>query len=187
MNSVEKSCLNWADRQLIALSAILSRAVLSEAVSLEAVSLETDALASSVDQPLSQAQLGSSVSKSQIQQLSPGALAYVGDAVYELYVRTRYLFPAKRLQAYHQQVVAQVRAESQADYLALLHPQLTKAEQDVVRRGRNAAAKGPKRVDPEIYQQATGLETLFGYLYLSDPQRLLNLLQQLQLGDKEIG
>jgi ribonuclease III family protein len=117
----------------------------------------------------------------QLQQLSPAALAYIGDAVYELYVRTRYLMPPKRLHAYHQQVVAQVRAERQAECLALLQSSLTASEQDIARRGRNAASGRPKRVDPEVYQQATALEALFGYLYLSDPQRLMQLLDQLQL------
>lgn len=114
------------------------------------------------------------------QQLSPSALAYVGDAVYELYVRTRYLLPPKRPQAYHNQVVNQVRAESQAHHLQSLQPHLTEGEREIIRRGRNVASKRPRRVDLEIYQQATGLESLLGYLYLSDPQRLIQLLEQIQ-------
>ena len=74
-----------------------------------------------------------SCDRSQLQRLSPAALAYIGDAVYELYVRTRYLMPPKRLQTYHQQVVAQVRAERQAEQLALLQPCLSEAEQMVAR------------------------------------------------------
>jgi ribonuclease III family protein len=122
-----------------------------------------------------------SLSPAQLQQLSPAALAYIGDAVYELYIRTRYLLPPKRLQAYHQQVVAQVRAETQAEQLALLQPYLSESEQLWVRRGRNAASGRPKRVAAGVYQQATALETLLGYLYLSDSQRLMQLLRQLQL------
>lgn len=118
---------------------------------------------------------------SQIQQLSPAALAYLGDAVYELYIRSRHLLPPKRLQSYHQQVVAQVRAEAQAHYLRSLHPHLTQAELDLLKRGRNAASGGPKRVEQEIYQQASSLETLIGYLYLTNPQRLVELLNQLDL------
>ncbi len=121
----------------------------------------------------------------QIQQLSPAALAYIGDAVYELYVRTHYLLPPKKLHTYHEQVVAQVRAESQARHLQSLQPHLTEAESDLIRRGRNAASKRQKRVDAEIYQQATGLETLLGYLYLCDPERLVELLGQLQLMTEE--
>ncbi|HEY9747966.1 MAG TPA: ribonuclease III domain-containing protein [Allocoleopsis sp.] len=121
------------------------------------------------------------LSTAQVQSISPGALAYLGDAVYELYVRTRYLFPPKRLQSYHHRVVAQVRAESQAQYLRSLQPFLTAEELEILRRGRNAASGRPKRVDPEIYQQATSLEALMGYLYLTDPQRLTYLLAQLKL------
>jgi ribonuclease-3 family protein len=50
-----------------------------------------------------------------------------------------------------------------------------------LRRGRNAATASPRRLDPEIYQQATSLETLMGYLYLTDPQRLTELLAHLEL------
>lgn len=114
----------------------------------------------------------------EVQRLSPAALAYVGDAVYELYVRTLCLMPPKRIQSYHEQVVAHVRAETQADFVQSLESLLTPSEIDILRRGRNAAARGPRRVDPEIYQQATGLETLLGYLYLCDPARLADLLKQ---------
>lgn len=116
---------------------------------------------------------------SQIKRLSPAALAYIGDAVYELYVRAHYLMPPKRLQTYHEQVVTQVRAERQAQHLRSLEPYLSTEEQDILKRGRNAASKGPKRIDPDIYQQATGLEALIGYLYLTDPQRLTQLLGRL--------
>lgn len=115
----------------------------------------------------------------QIQQLSPTALAYLGDAVYELYVRTQLLLPPKRIRTYHQRVVAQVRAETQAHHLRSLQPHLTSSEQEILRQGRNAAPSGPKRLDPAIYQQATSFETLLGYLYLTDIQRLEDLCQRL--------
>jgi ribonuclease-3 family protein len=118
---------------------------------------------------------------SQVESLSPSALAYIGDAVYELYVRTCYLIPPKRLADYHNQVVAQVRAESQADYLQLLQPYLTSSEQEIVRRGRNAVDKKPRRISAHIYQQATSFETLLGYLYLTNPQRLDELLAKLEI------
>ncbi len=119
--------------------------------------------------------------KAQIQQLPAAALAYLGDAVYELYVRTHFILPPKRSQIYHQHVVAQVRAERQAHHLLQLQPLLTDYEQGFLKRGRNAAAGKPKRVDAETYQQASSLETLVGYLYLTDPQRLAWLMQQLDL------
>ena len=111
-----------------------------------------------------------------IDRLSPAFLAYIGDAVYELYVRTCYLLPPRKVGVYHNQVVAQVRAETQAKALQKLTPLLTTVEQDIVRRGRNAATGCPRRLKPEIYQQATSLETLIGYLYLRDTERLSELL-----------
>lgn len=120
-----------------------------------------------------------SVTVAQLQQISPTALAYLGDAVYELYMRNYYLLPPKRSQEYHRLVVAQVRAETQAEQMRSLIPYLNNTELEIVRRGRNAATGKPRRVDPEIYQQATSLETLVGYLYLTDTCRLTELLQQM--------
>lgn len=115
----------------------------------------------------------------QIDRLSPIALAYIGDAVFELYVRTRFLMPPKRMASYHSQVVTQVRAESQAIHLAFLLPNLTDAEKEILRRGRNACDTKPRRLDRQTYQQATGLETLIGYLHLTNPQRLQELFAKL--------
>ncbi|NES84741.1 MAG: Mini-ribonuclease 3 [Moorea sp. SIO2B7] len=120
-------------------------------------------------------------SRSQIEQLSPASFAYIGDAVYELYIRTHYLLPPRRICAYHDQVVAQVRAETQASHLRSLSPYLTDEEKEILRRGRNAANGGPRRLSPEVYQKATSLETLIGYLYLKNPQRLNQLLGLLEL------
>ncbi|MBW4422888.1 MAG: ribonuclease III [Nostoc desertorum CM1-VF14] len=121
------------------------------------------------------------ISLSQVQQISPTALAYLGDAIYELYVRMFYLLPLQRSGIYHRLVVEQVRAETQALHLRSLVPHLRDTELEIVRRGRNAATGRPKRLNPEIYQQATSLETLIGYLYLTDYQRLTELLQMLHV------
>jgi len=98
------------------------------------------------------------------------------------------MLPPQRLQTYHHQVVQRVRAETQAQYLAWLQPQLTEAEREIVRRGRNAASRGPKRLNPAIYQDATALETLLGYLYFADTERLETLLlalrEHIQTGDR---
>ncbi|MGH7999388.1 MAG: Mini-ribonuclease 3, partial [Brasilonema sp.] len=112
------------------------------------------------------------ISQTQLQQISPTALAYLGDAVCELYIRMFYLLPPRRPEVYHNLVVAQVRAETQAKMLQSLYPHLSSTELEIVRRGRNAATGRPRRVDPATYQQATNLETLLGYLYLTDFHRL---------------
>lgn len=145
----------------------LSSALIQELSWCEIMSKSTD--------PLSQ-----KISQAQLQQISPTALAYVGDAVYELYVRMFYLLPPKRSESYHKLVVAQVRAETQAKIMLSLTEHLSSIELDIVRRGRNAATGRPRRVDPETYQLASSLETLIGYLYLTDCQRLTELLQLLQ-------
>ncbi len=125
---------------------------------------------------------GVQVTAAQLRQLSPTALAYLGDAVYELYIRSYYLYPPKRSQTYHRLVVAQVRAETQALHLLSLTPHLNSTELEIVRRGRNATSGRSRRIEPEVYQQATSLETLMGYLYLTDQERLHQLLQVLKLG-----
>lgn len=121
------------------------------------------------------------LSDTQLRSLSPLALAYVGDAVYELFVRGRCLLPPKQLQAFHKQVVSHVRAEQQARYLDHLKPHLTETEIDILRRGRNAASGRRQRASLQDYQQATALEALFGYLYLTDSQRLMEVLNYLPL------
>lgn len=121
--------------------------------------------------------------ESSLRQISPISLAYLGDVVYELYIREYYLFPLKRINDYHQKVVEKVKAESQALYLEYLQSYLTEEEKEIVRRGRNAVKKSPRRLSLKIYQQATALETLLGYLYLHDGERLaylLNLLQNIE-------
>jgi ribonuclease-3 family protein len=121
------------------------------------------------------------LSEAQLRSLSPLALAYIGDAVYELFIRSRLLLPPKQVRTYHRQVVEHVRAEQQAYYLECLRPYLTEAEADITRRGRNAATSRKPRASIRDYQQATALEALVGYLYLTDPQRLIEVLNHLPL------
>ena len=120
-------------------------------------------------------------SDAELKGLSPIALAYIGDAVFELYVRSRLLFPAKRIRDYHQQVVAQVKAEQQSDYAEQLKEHLTAEELDILRRGRNATTGRSRRANARAYQQATGFEALIGFLYLRDRARMLSLLTLLAI------
>ncbi len=97
---------------------------------------------------------------------SPLVLAYVGDAVFELYVRTLLVSkgnaPVHKL---HRQSITFVKAKSQSDTIHKLLESLTQEEQDVVRRGRNAKSGTiPKNADVTEYRYATGFETLLGYL-----------------------
>ncbi len=100
-----------------------------------------------------------------IHTLSPLALAFVGDGVYSLMVRERLLAQANRpVGDLHRLAVAEVRAEAQAAAIKRILPVLTEQEEAVFKRGRNAhtARSGAD------YHNATGLEALFGWLYLSD-------------------
>ncbi len=100
-----------------------------------------------------------------IHTLSPLALAFVGDGVYSLMVRERLLSQANRpVNDLHRLAVAEVRAEAQAAAIKRILPILTEQEEAVFKRGRNAhtARSGAD------YHNATGLEALFGWLYLSD-------------------
>jgi ribonuclease-3 family protein len=113
-------------------------------------------------------------------ELGPLQLAWLGDAVWELHQRLRRCRRAGRAQDLHRQVVAAVRADSQARALAELEPQLREVELDLVRRGRNRAGRGPRQGDAAAYGQATGFETLLGWLFLHDPPRLVELLDHLE-------
>ena len=96
--------------------------------------------------------------------LSPLALAFVGDGVYSLMVRERLLCEANRpVNDLHRQSVRDVRAEAQAAAMDRIMEHLTEEEEAVFKRGRNAhtARSGAD------YHRATGLEALFGYLYLA--------------------
>ncbi len=102
-------------------------------------------------------------------QLSPLQLAYIGDTVWDLLVRTSLLHTGKNLHNMHCAAVKRVNAKAQAQALSNLADKLTGEEADLVRRGRNAHPRhgAPKNQDPAAYSQATGLETLIGYLYLT--------------------
>ncbi|MEN9230124.1 MAG: ribonuclease III domain-containing protein [Thermostichus sp. DG02_5_bins_236] len=116
------------------------------------------------------------LSLAEIRRLSPAALAYLGDAIYELYVRRQQLFPPDRLERYHQQVVARVRGSAQAKLLLVLLPHLNAEEQEVVRWGRNGCGRPPRHLPLADYQNASGLETILGYLYLANLERLRQIL-----------
>ena len=95
--------------------------------------------------------------------LSPLALAFVGDGVYSLMVRERLLCEANRpVNDLHRLAVREVRAEAQSAAMGRIMEHLTEEEEAIFKRGRNAhtARSGAD------YHRSTGLEALFGYLYL---------------------
>ena len=110
-----------------------------------------------------------------VNQMGPTALAYLGDVVFELFVRSRKLWPSRRTDDLQQQVVALVNAEHQSRLLAALLEtfNLMPAEIQILSRGRNSStSKSNNRKNPKAYQDSTALEALIGYLYITDKARL---------------
>ena len=118
-----------------------------------------------------------------VADLGPLQLAWLGDAVWELHQRLLHCRQATRTASAHQAVVAAVRAEAQVEALQRLEPLLEEEERDLVRRGRNRAGRGPRRSEAAIYGQATGFETMVGWLFLRNPRRLAELLDHLAKTD----
>ena len=125
--------------------------------------------------------------KREIDAISNLGLAHMGDGVYELLCRS-YLCAqggatVKRL---HKEAVELVRASAQAKFAEKLLPHLTEAEQDYYRRGKNAHSHAaPKGATPQEYAKATGLETLFGALFLAGKQARLNELFAIMMEEKD--
>ncbi len=114
-----------------------------------------------------------------LNEMSPLTLAFLGDCVYELLVRQFLVSggsrPVKKL---HSEAVEWVRCEAQAAALReVLWPMLTDEEKAVVTRGRNAhVGHVPKNAGVADYHEATGLEALFGWLYIKRSGKRLSQL-----------
>ncbi len=114
-----------------------------------------------------------------IRTYSPLTLAYIGDAIYDLIIRTvvveRANRPAKNL---HKIVIRYVNAKTQAKMIEVLEGELSEEETAVYHRGRNAKSyTTAKNASVAEYRMATGLEALFGYLYMNgETDRLLTLV-----------
>ena len=112
---------------------------------------------------------------------SPLTWAYIGDAVYELYIRTNLVNKTKlKPHKLHIESIKYVKAKAQADILKELMEILTDEEKDIVRRARNAENHHlPKNADPEDYMYSTAFEGLIGYLYLcKKDERLKEILKK---------
>ena len=115
-----------------------------------------------------------------INLLSPLTWAYVGDAVYELYVRTNLVNKTKlKPHKLHRESIKYVKAKAQADILKEIMDKLTDDEKEIVRRARNAENHHlPKNAEPEDYMYSTAFEGLIGYLYLcKKDERLKEILE----------
>lgn len=113
----------------------------------------------------------------EVNAVSNLGLAHIGDAVYELMCRSYLCCKGdKTVKNLHKDSVAMVKAPTQAKFAEKLLPHLTEQERDWFRRGKNAHSHAPKSASPKEYSLATGLEALFGALYLAGrTDRLLAL------------
>lgn len=115
-----------------------------------------------------------------IRTYSPLTLAYIGDGIYELVVRTVIVEKANRRNGdLHKMSVRYVKAESQSKMSECLKTVLTQEESDVFRRGKNASPRSTaKNASRNDYHRATGFEALMGYLYLTGrTERMLELIR----------
>ena len=114
----------------------------------------------------------------EINLLSPLTWAYVGDSVYELYIRCHLVNNSKlKPHKLHVESITYVKAKAQADILKKITDELTDEEKEIVRRTRNTQNHHlPKNADPEDYMYATAFEGLIGYLYLTRKDERLNEL-----------
>lgn len=119
--------------------------------------------------------------KEEIELMSPLTWAYIGDAVYELFIRNK-LINETNLKPHklHIEAIKYVKAKSQAEKLNEIYETLTDEEKDIVRRGRNTQNHHlPKNSNVQEYMYSTAFEALIGYLYLTKQHtRLTEILQK---------
>ena len=118
--------------------------------------------------------------KEEVELMSPLTWAYIGDAVYELYIRNK-LINETNLKPHklHIEAIKYVKAKSQAEKLNEIYEILTDEEKDIVRRGRNTQNHHlPKNSNVQEYMYSTAFEALIGYLYLTKQNtRLKEILE----------
>ncbi|CAH9052333.1 unnamed protein product [Cuscuta europaea] len=112
------------------------------------------------------------------------SLAYMGDCIFEIYARRHFLFPPLKIEEHNDRVMAVVRCETQGAMLQKLINDnfLSEEEREVLRWGKNVGSgktKTKKRAGVAIYNKASSLETLIGYLYLTNMMRLEEIMLKL--------
>lgn len=119
--------------------------------------------------------------EAEVNMMSPLTWAYVGDCVYELFIRTE-LINKTNLKPHklHIESIKYVKAQAQAEFLQKIYDDLTEEEKDIVRRGRNAENHHlPKNCNVQDYMYSTAFEALIGYLYLTKKEdRLKEIFRQ---------
>ena len=111
----------------------------------------------------------------EVKLMPPLTWAYIGDCVYELYIRTKLVNETKlKPHELHIKAIGYVKAKAQAERLKNIYDKLTEEEKDIVRRGRNAENHHlPKNANVQEYMYSTAFEALIGYLYLTKQNKRL--------------
>jgi len=128
------------------------------------------------------------LSASDIRMYNPLVLAYIGDSVYDTFIRTMLVSGGSiQVNKLHKRAIKFVQAKAQAEITEELHDILTEEEQDIVRRGRNTKSGSvPKNADINDYRYATGFEALVGYLYLiGNTKRLIEIFELIAKMDRK--
>lgn len=109
------------------------------------------------------------------------ALAYLGDSVYELYIREHLLKKGiQKVNILQKEAIKYVSAKNQTLILDEIKEYLSEEELEIVKKGRNTKShKAPKNTDILTYKHATGFETLIGYLYINDKIRLNEIMNKI--------
>lgn len=125
--------------------------------------------------------------KCDVNMLSPLNLAFIGDTVFDLFVREKLVCEANRpVNKLHNRAASMVKASAQAKAVERIRDRLTEQEQSVIRRGRNAHVNHKaKNMSEADYHLATGLEALFGYLYLKGETDRLNEIFEMITEEEE--
>lgn len=119
--------------------------------------------------------------QAELRNLNTEALAYIGDSVYEVFVRERLIENGlAKVNNLHRTATRYVKAQAQADIIRKLFDELTEEEQSLVKRARNHRFNSKaKNADPITYKWATAFEALVGYLYLAEnEERLMEIMSQ---------
>lgn len=112
----------------------------------------------------------------QAKQLNPLVLAFIGDSVYEIFIRLFVVDKNRDMSVHkiHVKVVSFVKAHAQSEFMKKLEQTLNEEEMAIFKRGRNAKSGVPKNADVQEYRMATGFEAVIGYLYLTQQTARLN-------------
>lgn len=125
--------------------------------------------------------IGKTYDENSIRELNPLTLAYLGDAVFELLVRTHVLRGNLSANKLYRESIKYVKAKNQRQLLEKILPNLSEEEVKIYKRGRNAKPHTiPKNAEITDYKVATGLEALFGYLYLLEREdRIVKIFMEM--------